>query len=47
MSSSAVHCGSNHFTSLAKEDTMAEKNRKKTYLIVIAVLIVVVLITFL
>ena len=30
-------------TSLAKEDSMAEKNRKKTYLILIAILIVVLL----
>jgi hypothetical protein len=47
MSSSSLRYVSNHITSLAKEDTMAEKNRKKTYLIVIAVLVVVVLITFL
>jgi hypothetical protein len=47
MSSSALRYVSYHFTSLASEDTMAEKNRKKTYLIVIAVLVVVVLITFL
>lgn len=30
-----------------KEDSMAEKNRKKTYLILIAILIVVLLITYL
>jgi hypothetical protein len=39
--------GNDHFTSLAEEDSMAEKNRKKTYLILIAVLLVVLLITFL
>jgi len=33
--------------SLFKEDSMAEKNRKKTYLILIAILIVVLLITYL
>ena len=31
----------------AREDSMAEKNKKKTYLILIAVLLVVLLITFL
>lgn len=30
-----------------KEDSMAEKNRKKTYLILIAILLVVLLITYL
>jgi len=39
-----VHC---HFRSLEREDTMAEKNRKKTYLILIAILIVVLLISYL
>ncbi|MFC1531090.1 hypothetical protein ACFL5T_02450, partial [Gemmatimonadota bacterium] len=31
----------------SREDSMAEKNRKKTYLILIAIMIVVLLITFL
>lgn len=35
------------FTSLVQEGKMAEKNRKKTYLILIAILIVVLLITYL
>ena len=39
--------GNDRSTSLAREDSMADKNKKKTYLILIAVLIVVLLITFL
>ena len=31
----------------SREDSMAEKNRKKTYLILIAIMIVVLLITYL
>ncbi len=34
-------------TSPLKEDTMAEKNRKKTYLILIVILLVVLAITYL
>lgn len=47
VSSSTVRCGSDPSTSLAKEDSMADKNKKKTYLILIGVLLVVLLITFL
>jgi hypothetical protein len=47
MSSSTLHCGNDRFRHPAKEYTMAEKNRKKTYMILIAVLLVVVLISFL
>lgn len=47
MSSSTVRCGNDPSTSLAKEDSMADKNKKKTYLILIGVLLVVLLITFL
>lgn len=47
MSSSTVRCGNDISTSHAREDSMADKNKKKTYLILIAVLIVVLLITFL
>ena len=47
MSSSTARCGNDLSTSLAREDSMADKNKKKTYLILIAVLMVVLLITFL
>jgi len=47
MSSSTVRCGSDPSTSLAKEDSMADKNKKKTYLILIAVMLVVLLIMYL
>ncbi len=36
--------GNDYFTSLFLEDSMAERNRKKTYLILIVILLVVVLI---
>ncbi len=39
--------GNDHFTSLFQEDSMAEKNRKKTYLILIVILLVVILIAYL
>ena len=39
--------GSDHFRSLFQEDSMAEKNRKKTYLILIVILLVVILIAYL
>jgi hypothetical protein len=47
MSSSTVRYGNDGSTSLAREDSMADKNKKKTYLILIGVLLVVLLITFL
>ena len=47
MSSSTARCGNDLSTFHAREDSMAEKNKKKTYLILIAVLLVVLLITFL
>lgn len=47
MSSSSVRYGNDPSTSLAKEDSMADKNKKKTYLILIGVLLVVLLLTFL
>jgi len=43
----AARCANDHFTSRFREGTMADKNRKKTYLILIAILIVVLLITYL
>ncbi len=46
MPSSCGIGGSDHSMSLAEEDPMAERNRKKTYLILIAVLLVILLITF-
>ncbi len=39
--------GSDHFRPLFQEDSMAEKNRKKTYLILIVILLVVILIAYL
>mgnify|MGYP001549326612 CR=1 FL=1 len=45
--SSTVRCDNDPSTFHAREDSMAEKNKKKTYLILIAVLLVVLLITFL
>ena len=36
-----------HFTLLFREDSMAERNRKKTYLILIVILLVVILIAYL
>ena len=47
MSSSRARYGNDRSTSLAREDSMADKNKKKAYLILIAVLLVVLLITFL
>ena len=47
MSSSTARYDNDRSTSLAREDSMADKNKKKTYLILIAVLLVVLLITFL
>ena len=42
-----ARCANDHFTSRFREGSMADKNRKKTYLILIAILIVVLLITYL
>ena len=39
--------GNDRFTSLFQEDSMAERNRKKTYLILIVILLVVILIAYL
>jgi flagellar basal body-associated protein FliL len=39
--------GRDDFRSLFQEDSMAEKNRKKTYLILIVILLVVILIAYL
>lgn len=47
MRSSTVRCGNDRSTSLAREDSMADKNKKKTYLILIAVMLVVLLIMYL
>ena len=47
MSSSTARYGNDRSSSLAREDSMAERNKKKTYLILIAVMLVVLLIMYL